>query len=113
MIYRPFRPCNRVAVNRCVATGFNLWDYEVISDHRPRENVKQCGNRFSDEMLDAMLFGFKFGFVLESDGLLLFPYSWEKEPKNAAADEEKAKNRFHFAKIFQTPPSGRRTGKIF
>ena len=41
---------NRVAVNDCVATGFNLWYYDGISEHRPRENVKQCGNRFSDEM---------------------------------------------------------------
>ena len=77
-IYRPFRPENRIAVHGCVATGFNLWNYEGISDHRPWENVKQCGNRFSDEMPDAMLFVFKFGFVLESDGLLLFFCSKKK-----------------------------------
>lgn len=28
------------------ATAFNLWDYEGISDHRPRENAKPRGNRF-------------------------------------------------------------------
>ena len=45
---------NRVAVNDCVATGFNLWDYEGILDHRPRKNTKQCGNRFSDEKPDVI-----------------------------------------------------------
>ena len=55
--------------------------------HRPRENTKQCGNRFSDEMPVVMLFVFKFGFILEPDGLFLFPYRWKKETKRAAADE--------------------------
>ena len=30
---------------------------------------------------------FQIWFVLEPDGLFLFPYSWKKETKRAAADE--------------------------
>ena len=87
IIYLTFRPENRVAVNNCVATGFNLWDYEGISDHRPRENAKQCGNRFSDEMSPKPVLTnnagcdvvcFQIWFVLKPDGLLLFPCSWKK-----------------------------------
>ena len=83
-------------MNGCVATGFNLWDYEGILVHRPRENVKQSGNPVSDERPPNLILTNKAGcdvvcfqiwFVLEPDGLFLFPYSWKKETKRAAANE--------------------------
>ena len=55
--------------------------------HRPRENTKQCGNRFSDERPPNPILTnnagcdvvcFQIWFVLKPDGLLLFPCSWKK-----------------------------------
>ena len=43
-----------MAVNDCVATGFNLWNRRAFTNHRPRENVKQCGNLVSDERPDVI-----------------------------------------------------------
>ena len=45
---------NRVAVNGCVATGFNLWDYEGISVHHPCGNAKQNVHLLSDERPDTI-----------------------------------------------------------
>ena len=51
--------------------------------------------------------------VLKPDGLILFPFSWKKYPKRAAAEGQKAKKPPVFAKIFQTHPVHRaQTGKI-
>ena len=67
-------------MNDCVATGFNLWDYEGILEHRPRVHAKQCGNLVSDERPPNLVLTnnagsdvvwFQIWFVLEPDGLLL------------------------------------------
>ena len=89
MICRPFRLENRVAVNRCVATGFNLWDYEGISDHRPRENAKQCGNPVSDERLPKPVLA--NGCSIPSDDLV-FPGQYKGEALSGRTVQQVMKN---------------------
>ena len=83
-------------MNHCVATGFNLWDYEGILEHRPWENAKQNVYLLSDESPPNLVLTnnagcdvvcFQIWVVLEPDGLLLFFCSKKKETKRAAADE--------------------------
>jgi len=55
---------------------------DIVSEEIP--NSEKIGFRTKGR---AMLFGSKIWFVLQPDGLFLFPYSWKKELKRAAAEE--------------------------
>ena len=113
---------NRVAVNGCVATGFNLWDYEGISDHRPRENVKQCGNLFSDEMPPNLVLTnnagcdvvcFQFGLSLSRTGFSFFPTAGKRKQKEPPLTNKKLKTVFISLKFSKLLPLVVGQGKFF
>jgi hypothetical protein len=81
--------------------------------HRPRENVKQCGNRFSDEMPDAMLFVFKFGLSLSRTGFSFFPTAGKRKQKEPPLMNKKLKTVFISLKFSKLLPLVVGQGKFF
>ena len=81
--------------------------------HRPRENTKQCGNRFSDEMPVVMLFVFKFGLSSSRTGFYFFSAAKKSKQKMPPLTNKKLKTVFISLKFSKLLPLVVGQGKFF
>ena len=81
--------------------------------HRPWENVKQCGNRFSDEMPVVMLFVFKFGLSSSRTGFYFFSAAKKSKQKMPPLTNKKLKTVFISLKFSKLLPLVVGQGKFF